>query len=226
MAQTSFDPKPYSLTIRNVPSVGANPTFGAGVIIGRNADGTLRVVTARHVIGQTNPTSLSLTDASGARYYVKSAHYPKDGDFAALDVVPPGHAQYAVASLAANGAKVPQELSVMGTPDGKAFQVAPGTNAGAYGSGFLVDAPQATYGDSGGGVWGPHGTLYGIADALVQGPKGQTLLSPLAASLMRSYLATMFPQAAVAPRAVQAVALTGTPPNTNALSRITRRMTP
>jgi len=154
---------------------GGAMTLGAGVIIGRLPDGSLVVLTARHVIdGVARPqvyvrngaepgidfaAFARESGARGARIIV----YAKNVDLALVAFRPDGDDDYAFAALVAG-----DELGgarpgfVVGSPYGSLWTLSEFRVVDGTANTFRLDCATCGPGDSGGGVFDASGRLLGI----------------------------------------------------------------
>lgn len=159
-------------------------TLGAGVIVDRRPDGTLVVLTARHVIEHSVAPSVFVRDGAqpGVGYgwfarerYARRANviaYASNVDLALVAFRPTTDDDYAFASLARGDAHSrPMSGFVVGDPYGSLWTVSRYTLLERGGGTMLLDCATCGPGDSGGGVFDATGGLLGILiDQRVDGP--------------------------------------------------------
>lgn len=150
-------------------------TLGAGEIVDRRADGTLVVVTARHVIDDT--TSLAVfvrDDAQPGTDFDELTHervghratliaYARNVDLALVAFQPARFDDYALAPIASDDViGSPVAGVVIGHPNGLLWTVSPYTFLTSHATTFDVNCGTCGPGDSGGGVFDADGELLGI----------------------------------------------------------------
>lgn len=150
----------------------ASLTFGSGEIVARRSDGTLLVLTARHVVeGMSRPyvffrnaaqDAESLEDLWSAGHGVAAGILSESisDDLALVEVAPFPDDQYAVATL--SGTASPAQGDIVGDPDGRPLTISTYRYVANSDDAIVVACASCAHGDSGGGVFDAHGNLAGI----------------------------------------------------------------
>jgi S1-C subfamily serine protease len=150
-------------------------TLGAGEIVGRRPDGTLIVLTARHVIesiamprvyvrndAEPGIDFTSFAQGTGARRATVIA-YASNVDLALVAFRPLDEDDYAFAALAPGDRSISAKPGVViGDPNGLLWTVSNYTFLNNAASTFLLNCWTCGPGDSGGGVFDSAGRLVGI----------------------------------------------------------------
>ncbi len=157
---------------------GERALYGSGEIVARNPDGSLVVLTARHVVANMSQPNVYLRNGIALGTHIASALHDMRGepatvvaqspqsDLALVRFQPRRDAGYAVASLSEDGRA--QSGDIVGSPYGALWTVSPyrsisEADPDAQTSGAaLVACDTCGPGDSGGGVFDERGSLAGI----------------------------------------------------------------
>jgi S1-C subfamily serine protease len=152
-----------------------NITFGAGEIVDRRPDGTLVVVTARHVVedskalevfvrnGATPGIGFDAFAQTGLAHRATLIAYAANVDLALVAFAPTGRDDYTLAPIATDDIKAaPVPGVVIGDPNGSLWTVSPYTFLESQATTFDFDCHTCGPGDSGGGVFNANGELLGI----------------------------------------------------------------
>jgi hypothetical protein len=161
-----------TVTIGGSVNATGSAQFGAGEIVGRGPDGTLLVLTARHVVNGLNAAPrIYLHDDVPSGSWVQRFFSPDGGrsaqivavahksDLALLAFVPEPDDRYAVARFASAN---PGAGTVVGAPYGAAWTTSRFSLVEAPAGRLIVRCAQCGPGDSGGGVFDAGGHLAGI----------------------------------------------------------------
>jgi S1-C subfamily serine protease len=150
-------------------------TLGAGVIVNRRPDGTLVVLTARHVIEHSIAPSIFVRNGAqpgidfdwfATERFARRASviaYASNVDLALVSFLPGREDDYGFASLSADDARS-RRISgvVVGAPYGSLWTVSEYTVLERGGGTMLLNCSTCGPGDSGGGVFDANGGLLGI----------------------------------------------------------------
>jgi hypothetical protein len=186
---------------------GTQLVLGTGEIVGRGTDGTLLVLTARHVIdniarpnvyvrgGERPGTRFADVWQARAGRPARVVSYASDADLALVAFRPRRIDSYAVATL--SDEPWPAMGDVIGDPNGALWIVSPFRFVASASDTFVVDCGTCGPGDSGGGVFDGRGRLAGILirqridpSRLVNGePQGTSEFQVVAVSKVRAFLA-------------------------------------
>jgi hypothetical protein len=180
--------------------------IGAGEIVGHRPDGTMLVVTARHVVENISrprvylqadhESGTSFTSIWQSRGRVaRIVEIASDADLALVSFRPTTYDAFAVATLAADDR--PGDGDVIGDPNGALWTTSPFAFVERSDDTYVVDCATCGPGDSGGGVFNDRGRLAGILirqrvdpTRIVNGePVGTTQFQVVSLAKVRSLIA-------------------------------------
>jgi S1-C subfamily serine protease len=193
--------------------------FGAGEILAQRADGTLLVLTARHVVADLGGLRVFLHDDVPAGSLVQRFFSPGAGRDASVVAVAPDTDLALIAfrpqpgdrfALARFGAADPARGTIVGHPYGASWTTSAFALVDAENATLIVRCARCGPGDSGGGLFDADGGLAGIVtasqDNMVDGhPVATGIFRAIALAPIRRFVASAGALTAAAPVAPQPV---------------------